>query len=122
MSNELGVITASILVFVGAASGMALLLGVLSGPVRRAIRRLPPPNQAAVLLAVIAAPALAGLALVVLALVPSVSHLLGLGIDHCHGHGQHGHICPTHAPLWIGSTMRLADLDPDRPCAHPPER
>jgi Zn-dependent protease with chaperone function len=105
VSDELGVIAASVLVFVGAASGMALIVAALSLLVRRAIRRLPPANQAAVLLAVIAAPALTGLALVALAMAPSVSHLLGFGIDHCHGHGQHGHVCPTHAPLWTDSGL-----------------
>jgi Zn-dependent protease with chaperone function len=115
MTNELGVVAAAVLVFAGTALGLALLAAVLARPVRRAICVLPPANQSALLLAFIAIPALAGLALVALALAPTLSHLVGLSVDHCHGHGHHGHFCPTHAPLWTGGgldwlTLILAGL------------
>jgi hypothetical protein len=105
MSDDLGVVGASVLVFAGAALGIALLAAAVAGPVRHGIRGLPPVDQAVLLLAFITAPALAGLALVVLAMAPSLTHLLGFGVDHCHGHGQHGHLCPTHAPLWTGGSL-----------------
>jgi Zn-dependent protease with chaperone function len=105
VSAALGVITASILIFVVAAAVMALLTATVVDPVRRGLRGMPPANQTRLLRLVIAGSALAGLAVVTLALAPSLSHLLGLGVDHCHGQGQSGQHCPDLAPLWIGSGL-----------------
>lgn len=105
MSEGLGVIAASVLVFAVAALLVCLLSGALYLPVRRFLRGLPPAAAADLLLAFASAPALAGLALVLLALAPSLAHLVGIGIDHCHEHGHHAHFCVTHAALWTGSGM-----------------
>jgi len=105
MSEDLGVIAASVLVFAVAALLVCLLSGALYLPVRRFLRGLPPAAAADLLLAFASAPALAGLALVLLALAPSLAHLIGIGIDHCHEHGHHAHFCVTHAALWTGSGM-----------------
>jgi Zn-dependent protease with chaperone function len=64
---------------------------------------LPPAAEAGLLQAFAGAPAFAGLALVALALSPSLAHLIGVGTDHCHAHGHHAHFCVTHAPWWTGS-------------------
>jgi hypothetical protein len=64
-----------------------------------------PAAEAELLLAFAGAPALIGLALVLLPLAPSLAQLMGIGIDHCHAHGHHAHFCVIHSPLWTGSGM-----------------
>jgi Zn-dependent protease with chaperone function len=103
MSEGLGLIPASMLVFATAALLLSLLGGALYSPMRRLLRGLPPAAEAEWLLAFAGAPALAGLALVFLALSPSLAHLIGIGIDHCHEHGHHIHFCVIHSDLWTGS-------------------
>ncbi len=105
MSGGLGLIPASVLVFAAAALLLSLLGGALYVPMRRLLRELPPAAEAGLLLAFAGAPALAGLALVFLALSPSLAHLVGIGIDHCHEHGHHMHFCVIHSDFWTGSTM-----------------
>jgi Zn-dependent protease with chaperone function len=102
LSPDLGVIPAAVLVFAVTAL-TAALAGVAAWPaLARVLRGLPPATQAGLLLGFAAAPALAGLTLLVLALSPSLAHLMGLAADHCHGHAHHAHFCPTHSPLWTG--------------------
>jgi Zn-dependent protease with chaperone function len=103
MSGGLGLIPAAVLVFAVAALLMSLLGGALYSPMRRFLRELPPAAEAELLLAFAVAPALTGLSLVVLALSPSLAHLIGIGIDHCHEHGHHIHFCLIHSDLWTGS-------------------
>jgi Zn-dependent protease with chaperone function len=110
MSGGLGLIPASILVFAAAALLLSLLAGALYSPIRRFLRELPPAAEAEWLLALAGAPAVAGLVLVVLALAPSLAHLVGIGIDHCHEHGHHMHFCLIHSDLWTGSALDLLIL------------
>lgn len=105
MSGDLGVITASVLVFAVAAIVVSLLGGALYPPIRHFLRGLPPAAESEFLLAVAGAPALSGVLLVVLALAPSLAHLIGVGIDHCHAHGHHPHFCVIHFALWTGSGL-----------------
>lgn len=105
MSGDLGLIAASVLVFAVAALLVSFLGGAMYVPIRRFLRGLPPATESALLLAFAGAPALTGLALVMLALSPSLAHLFGIGIDHCHEHRHHAHFCVTHAALWTGSGM-----------------
>jgi Zn-dependent protease with chaperone function len=93
------------LVFAVAALLLSLLAGALYVPIRRLLRELPPAAEAEWLLAFAGAPALAGLSLVVLAMAPFLSHLVGIGIDHCHEHGHHMHFCLIHSDLWTGSAL-----------------
>ena len=105
MNQTLGLIPASVLVFAAVTLLVSLLGAMLYVPMRRYLRRLPPAAEAGLLLAFAGAPALAGLSLVALALSPSLAHLLGIAVDHCHQHGHHAHFCPTHTPLWVGSSL-----------------
>jgi Zn-dependent protease with chaperone function len=105
MSGDIGLIAASLLVFAVAVLIVSLLLGALYRPLHRALRGLAPAAEAEWLLALASAPMLVGLSLVLLALSPSLAHLIGIGVDHCHGHGHHAHFCVTHAALWTGSGL-----------------
>jgi hypothetical protein len=102
VNPSLGVIASAVLVFAVASLFVALLVAVLFPAARRSARGLSPANQAALLLALACAPALAGLLFLTLTFWPSLTHLLGLGIDHCHTHGHHTHLCLVHTPLWTG--------------------
>lgn len=70
------------------AAGLPLL--------RRGAGALPAAWRPAWWLALLALPALAGAAVLTIALLPS----LGIGVDHCHAHGvaEHPHLCLPHAP------------------------
>jgi len=105
MSGDLGMLAASVLVFAVPALLVSFLAKALYLPIRRLLRGLPPAAEAELFLAFASAPALAGLSLVVLALAPSLAHLIGVGVDHCHEHGHHAHFCVAHSALWIGSGM-----------------
>ena len=72
MSGDLGLIAGSVLVFALAALLVSFLGGALYPPIRRILRGLPPAAEAELLLAFAGAPAFAGLALVTLALTPSL--------------------------------------------------
>ena len=105
MSGDFGLIAASLLVFAVTAVLVSLLFGALYRPIHRGLRGLAPAAEAEWLLALAGAPALVGLSLVRLALSPSLAHLVGIGVDHCHEHGHHADFCATHAARWTGSGL-----------------
>lgn len=105
MTADIGTIASALLVFTGSALLAALLIALLFPVMTRWIRGLPPATRAAFLLTFACAPALGGLALLILTLSPSLSHLLGLGTDHCQVHGHHAHFCLVHAPLLAGTDL-----------------
>lgn len=86
-----------------AASAFAAMvaLGVHVGYpwVRRWIIELPPTLQTRVVFALVAAPAVFGVALSLLALLPGVAAPLAPALDHCKHHGDHHfHLCLVHGP------------------------
>jgi Zn-dependent protease with chaperone function len=57
------------------------------------------------------APALAALALAAAVATPSVLYGIGLGFDHCTGHGHHDHLCLWHGaelPAWLAAVGAVA--------------
>jgi Zn-dependent protease with chaperone function len=51
------------------------------------------------------APYVVGLVMLLLVFSPSLSHLLGFGVDHCHTHDHHAHLCLVHSPLFTGGLL-----------------
>ncbi len=105
MIPNVGVIASAALVFAGAGLLAALLVAALYPVTRGRMRGLPPATRAGLVLALACAPAMAGLALLILTLSPSLPHLLGLGADHCHIHDHHTHFCLVHTPLLTGTGL-----------------
>lgn len=74
------------------------------------VRRLSPVPRAEVAAWLAVAPVLAALALAAAVTVPSVRYGLGLGPDHCLGHGHHAHLCVWHGaalPAWLAAVGAL---------------
>lgn len=105
MTPGVGTIASAVLVLVGASLLAALFVAALYAVMQRWIRGLPPTTRAGLLLALACAPAVVGLGLLILTLSPSLTHLLGLGADHCQAHGHHAHFCLVHAPLLVGTDL-----------------
>ena len=110
MIPNAGVLASAVLVFAGAGVLAALLVAALYPVTQGRMRGLPPAARAGLLLALACAPAMAGLALLILTLSPSLTHLLGLGADHCHVHDHHAHFCLVHTPLLTGTDLERSIL------------
>ena len=105
MNPSVGAIASAVLVFAGAGLLAALFVAALYPVTQERLRRLPPATRAGLLLALACAPAVVGLALLILTLSPSLAHLLGLASDHCQTHGHHAHFCLAHTPLLTGAPL-----------------
>lgn len=105
MNPSVGAIASAVLVFAGASLLAALFVAALYPVTQGRMRGLPPATRAGLLLALACAPAVVGLALLILTLSPSLSHFLGLGSDHCQTHGHHAHFCLVHTPLLTGAHL-----------------
>ena len=110
MTSGIGTIASALLVFAEAGILAALLIAALCPMTQRWMQGLPPATRAGLLLALACAPAVVGLALLILTLSPSLTHLLGLGADHCHVHGHHAHFCFVHTPLMTGTDLEQSIL------------
>jgi Zn-dependent protease with chaperone function len=104
MSLELGLAAASAMLFLAAAASASLLSTAAFPFVIARLCRLDPAMRAYFLLGWSALPGLAGALVVCLTLAPSVTHGLGFGLDHCHAHDHHAHLCLVHTALFSGST------------------
>lgn len=105
MISSFGVLASAVLVFAAASQFVAITVAASYPAARRSLGGLPPAARAGLLLALACTPALVGLAFLTFALWPSLTHLLGLAIDHCHSHGHHAHFCLAHAPWWTGRVL-----------------
>ncbi|MDT8322125.1 MAG: M48 family metalloprotease, partial [Xanthomonadales bacterium] len=103
MSLQLGLVAACTIVFAAAAVCAAFFSKALFPFAIGRMSRLEPAARANFLFAWAAFPLLSGLLLVCFTLAPSVAHGLGFGIDHCHVHGHHAHLCFFHTALFTGS-------------------
>jgi Zn-dependent protease with chaperone function len=91
--------------FVLECAATALLAGALVGLVslvclellNAPLQRLGPAERADAYLVGALVPGLAALSVLIAAAAPSVGSALGLGADHCPGHGHHFHICFLHS-------------------------
>jgi len=104
MSLELGLVAASAVIFLVAAASASVLSSAAFPFALSPLCRLDPAMRANFLLAWSSLPGLAGALVVCLTLAPSIIHGLGFGLDHCHSHGHHAHLCLVHTALFSGST------------------
>lgn len=104
MNLELGLVTASALIFAVAAISASVLSSVVFPRMAKPMARLEPASRANFLSAMAGFPLLAGLLIVCFTLAPSIAHSFGYGVDHCHTHGHHPHLCILHAVMFTGST------------------
>ncbi|MEA3274256.1 MAG: M56 family metallopeptidase [Pseudomonadota bacterium] len=105
MTPGIGIIASAVLVLAAASLLAALFVAALYPMTRKWMRGLPPAAHAGLLLALACTPAIIGLALLILTLAPSFTHLLGLEADHCQVHGHHAHFCLVHTPLSTGTDL-----------------
>lgn len=104
MSLELGLVAASAMIFLIATASASLLSSATFPFAISRMCRLNPAARANFLLAWSSLPLLAGALVVCFTLAPSIAHSLGFGLDHCHTHGHHAHLCLVHTALFSGST------------------
>jgi len=104
MSLELGLVAACAVIFLAGAASASLLSSAAFPFALNPLCRLDPAMRANFLLAWSLLPGLTGALVVCLTLAPSIAHGLGFGLDHCHSHGHHAHLCLVHTPLFSGST------------------
>lgn len=113
MNLELGLVAASALVFAVAATSASVLSSAVFPLMAKPMARLEPASRANFLSAIAGFPVLAGLLVVSFTLAPSIAHSFGYGVDHCHTHGHHPHLCILHTVMFTGSTperLLLASL------------
>jgi Zn-dependent protease with chaperone function len=110
VTSGVGTIASAVLVFAGASLLAALFIAAFYPVTQWWMRGCSPATRAGLLLALACAPAIVGLALLIFALSPSLTHLLGLGADHCHVHGHHAHFCFVHTPLSTGTDLERSIL------------
>lgn len=79
---------------VGTVAGVAVL--AVLGALRTPLRRLGPGARGDIYLLAGLLPAMAAISALAAAAAPSLGAALGLGPDHCPGHGHHFHICFLH--------------------------
>jgi Zn-dependent protease with chaperone function len=97
--HQLALLGSAAFILVAAMTALATAVAVrIAG---RSVRVLAPRHRETVLLAVAAAPAIAGVLSVKLALLPSLGALLGVGTDHCADHDHHVHLCLQHAAAFV---------------------
>lgn len=105
MTLEIGLLVASLLVMLCAAAGVGLLSAMLYPAAFTRLARLAPATRANVLFAWVTAPVWLSNIILLLVLSPSIAHTLGIGVDHCHDHGHHVHLCVIHTPWLVGSSI-----------------
>lgn len=102
---EIGLGVASLLILFCAAVCVVVISAVFYPVAGVWLNRLTPATRANVLFAWAIAPVWLSITLLLLVLSPSIAHTLGFGIDHCHEHGHHVHLCVVHTPWVVGSTI-----------------
>jgi Zn-dependent protease with chaperone function len=105
MSLALGLVAASLVIFLSVAACVAVMSRMLYSATPGWLGKLAPAARANCLLAWAAAPLLVGLVTLVFIFSPSMAHLIGLSADHCHAHGHHAHLCVAHTMLLTGSSL-----------------
>ena len=105
MTMEIGLGVASLLILFCAAACVVLISALLYPVAGGWLNRLAPATRANVLFAWATAPVWLSITLLLLVLSPSIAHTLGFGVDHCHEHGHHVHLCVVHTPWVVGSTI-----------------
>lgn len=110
MTLEVGIVAASQAILFLAAVCVALPSRMLYPATAGWLGKVRPATRANILLAWAVAPFLTALVMLLLIFSPSLGHLLGFGVDHCHSHGHHAHLCLVHTPFFTGSLLELLIL------------
>ena len=110
MNLELGFLASASLVTIAVSFLVAAFSRLLHPIVRASLDRLAPTTRASVFWLWATLPALLGLIVLLVVLLPSFAHLLGIATDHCLEHGHHGHLCLVHSPLFLGNAIELVFL------------
>ena len=110
MTLEVGSVSASLAILVVAALGAAVISRMLYPAAEGWLGRIAPATRADLLVAWAVAPFVIGLVMLLLVFSPSLSHLLGFGVDHCHTHAHHAHLCLIHTGLFTGSFLEQVIL------------
>ena len=105
MTLEIGLGVASSLILFCAVVSIVVISAVLYPAVAGWLDRLAPATRANFLFAWATAPVWLGSLMLLLVLSPSIAHTLGIGVDHCHDHAHHVHLCVIHTPWVAGSTI-----------------
>jgi Zn-dependent protease with chaperone function len=105
MTIDIGLIVAASILFLLVSFVTALLARLLFRFSLNQMSRLAPSVRANALWALAALPLLFGLISVLLVMLPSITHAMGIASDHCMEHGHHGHLCFVHSPLWAGNVI-----------------
>jgi hypothetical protein len=98
MSGVVRLVAMNAVALLGFGAVVAVVAALAHRTVAARARALPPPLRARVLFGWAAAPTAVALALVALALSPSLGSALGLTVDHCPAHAGHVHLCLHHLP------------------------
>ncbi|MEW8228542.1 MAG: M56 family metallopeptidase [Candidatus Thiodiazotropha endolucinida] len=110
MTVEIGLIVGSLLILFCTAVGVAVISIAFYSFFAGRIARLAPSTRANFLFAWSTAPVWLSITLLLLVLSPSIAHALGFGIDHCHDHLHHIHLCVIHTPWLVGGMVEWTIL------------